>query len=462
MGAGVNSAAVRTRQPTQGTKIRRGNKLAKGLIFATTGTNGFIDYVSGKFPNSKTGANVINCTGGRAASPATSSGQITWPAGSTGLDTLTGPGTLLICFRGNNNTANWRAFGSREDSSTGDGVYLLYDDQNNASNGFNAGANNNNYRADSLSGALGTNSEQSFHTFGFSWDGSAVKLWADGQLNRTVTGGNAAFSPNSNSGRITRLQSGSGAASDFLFAYAWNRVLSPNEIAEITANPWQIFGGAASGAILVDVVSSGVSGTFSAVEPADSPAFSGEYATSGALSAVDGHDSASIAGTVVPPAVTGSLSAIDAVDSASFAGASTLPGVSGSLSAVDQPDIASLSGGIAFDGSMAAVEAQDAALFAGSAFAAGVGGVLAAADQADSAVFAGGYSLPAVSGSLTVTDQADVAVLSGLASPPVGAVTEIDCDRWLRVPAESRVYVVEPESRVLVVPGESRVLIQGE
>lgn len=243
MGASINSAPVRTRQPAQGTRIRRGNKLAKGLVFATTGVNGFVDFVSGKFPNGKTGANVINCAGGRAAAPAASSGQITWPAGSTGLDVLTGPGTLLVCMRSNNNTRNWRAFGSLEDSSTGDGVYLTYDDQNNASNGFNAGANNNNYRADSLSGALGTNSEQSFHTFGFSWDGSAIQLWADGKLNRTVTGGNAAFSPNSNTGRVTRLQSDT-AASDFLFAYAWNRVLSANEIAEITANPWQIFGGA--------------------------------------------------------------------------------------------------------------------------------------------------------------------------------------------------------------------------
>ena len=236
-------AAIRTRQPQQGARIRRGNPLAKGLVFAVTGTNGFFDYVSRTFPNSKSGANVVNCAGGRAVAPAASNGQVTWAAGTTGLDKVTGPGTLLMCFRGNNNTANWRAFGSREDSSTGDGVYLLYDDYSNASNGFNAGANNNNYRADSNSGALGTNSEQSFHTFGFSWDGSAIQMWADGKLNRTVTGGNAAFTPNSNSGRITRLESRT-VSSDFLWAFAWNRVLSVDEIADITSNPWQIFGGA--------------------------------------------------------------------------------------------------------------------------------------------------------------------------------------------------------------------------
>jgi len=227
-------------QPQQGARLG-GSPICQGLIFATIGApgTGFIDFVSGRLPTI-TGATSGIDSAGLYAKPAASSGQIRWPAGSTGLDKVTGPGTLLVCMRGNNNTANWRAFGSREDSSTGDGVYLLYDDQNNASNGFNCGANNNNYRADSFSGALGTNSEQSFHTFGFSWDGAAVQLWADGKLNRTVSGGNAAFSPNSNNGRFTRIQSG-GTASDFLFAYAWNRVLSPAEIASITSNPWQIF-----------------------------------------------------------------------------------------------------------------------------------------------------------------------------------------------------------------------------
>ena len=230
--------AFAIQQPQQGTPLCGANPFVSGLVFAVTGAPGagYIDFVSGKLPSASGASSSIDIKG-IAAKPAASSGQIVWPAGSTGLDRLTGPGTLLVCFRGNNNTANWRIFGSREDSSTGDGVYLLYDDNSNVTNGFNAGANNNNYRLDSTSNALGTNSEQSFHTFGFSWDGTNVSMWADGKSNRTAA---AAFLPNANTGRVTRIASGTNAA-DFLFAYAWNRVLSAAEIASITRNPWQIF-----------------------------------------------------------------------------------------------------------------------------------------------------------------------------------------------------------------------------
>lgn len=240
MSANATRNGVRTRQPIQGTGLRHNHRLAKGLVFAVTGTAGFFDFVSCKFPNSKTGATVTPSKGGRAATPAASGGQITWAAGTTGLDTLTGVGTLLICMRSNNNAANWRVFGSREDTNTGDGIYLLFDDTNQVLNGFNVGANNNNYRANSNDNALGTNSEQSFHTFGCSWDGAGIQTWADGKANKLTSGGLAAFSATTNAGRVTRLQSG-GAVSDFLFAYAWNRVLSAAEIADITANPWQIF-----------------------------------------------------------------------------------------------------------------------------------------------------------------------------------------------------------------------------
>lgn len=51
--------------------------------------------------------------------------------------------------------------------------------------------------------------------------------------------------------------------------------------------------------------------------------------------------------------------------------------------------------------------------------------------------------------------------LGGGESPVIDAV-EIDADRWLLLPAESRVYVVAPESRVLEIIGESRVLIVEE
>lgn len=459
MGATINSAPIRTRQPRQGTAIRRGNPLAKGLVFAVTGTNGFFDYVSRTFPNNKSGANVVNCAGGQAAAPAASNGKITWAAGTTGLDKLAGPGTLLMCFRGNNNAANWRAFGSREDSSTGDGVYLLYDDYSNTSNGFNAGANNNNYRADSNSGALGTNSEQSFHTFGFSWDGAAVQMWADGKLNRTVTGGVAAFTPNANTGRVTRLESRT-VASDFLFAYAWNRVLTVDEIADITANPWQIFGGAANNAIYADAAGGGTPGSATPSGVSTTAAIGNTPASGAANAAPSGAAASASIGAAV---ASGSANAVVAGVSASAAvGASVATGAAtaapSGVSAASAIGVAVASAGGSANASPAGVQAV---AYLGTAVASGAATASPAGVSAGSVVggvIATGAATASPSG-VSATAGLGVVVASG--GGIVAAVT-IDCDRWLRVPAESRVYVVESESRVFVVPGESRVLIQGE
>lgn len=441
MSANLVRNQARSRQPRQGTGVRHGHRIAKGLVFATTGAAGFYDFVSGTFPNGKSGATVGVMPRGRTASPAAASGQITWQAGSTGLDRLTGVGTLLICMRSNNNAGNWRSFGSREDNTTGDGVYLLYDDNANVTNGFNAGGNNNNYRANSNSNALGTNSEQSFHTFGFSWDGAGVQTYADGKPDKLTTGGFAAFTPNANTGRVTRLQSG-GSQSDFLFAYAWNRVLTDAEIADITANPWQIFT-AANQPLYTDVISSsGTTGTLAATESSDTAAFSGLLT------------------------FAGSIAAAEAQDSAAFSGSSSVPGASGSLSVTEAADTASLSGLLTFSGSLAATESQDTAAFSGLSFAPGVSGTLAAPDVADSASMSGSVAAPSAIGSLSATEAKDVASLSGSVSASVSgslaATEQQDSAQFYSAVAgipSSRVLVVPPESRVYAVPAECRVLI---
>lgn len=312
--------------------------------------------------------------------------------------------------------------------------------------------------------ATNTNALTSMLDTGFSAGGmsSGTSVWAwQGKFKSSAATLTGSAHTGTNSVRMLASKAGGGAAGlsgSAQLLLLWDRCLSDEEYRSIVDNPWQVFK-IRQPLYMVLASTGGSSGTLAANDPADVAAFSGAYATSGALSAVDGQDSASIAGSAVPPAVTGTLSAADAVDIASFAGSSALPGVSGSLSVIDQPDIAAMSGGIAFAGSMAVAEPQDSAAFAGSAFAAGVGGVLSATDQSDSALFAGAYSLPAISGSLVVADQPDAAALSGLASPPAGVTTEIDPDRYLLIPAESRIFVVDPESRVLVVPAESRVLI---
>lgn len=440
MSANLIRNQARSRQPIQGTGIRRGHRIAKGLVFATTGAAGFYDFVSGTFPNSVSGATVGVAKGGRTAKPAASGGRISWPAGTTGLDKITGAGTVLICFRSNNNADNWRTFGSREDNTTGDGIYLLYDDSANVTNGFNVGANNNNYRVSSNSNVLGTNSEQSFHTFGMSWNtGNEAWLWADGKLDKYATG--IALKPNTNTGRITRMESRT-AQSDFLFAYAWNRVLTAAEIADITANPWQIFT-AANQPLYADVIGGGgTTGTLAATESSDTAAFSGLLT------------------------FAGSMAAAEAQDSAAFSGSASAPGASGTLSATEASDTASLSGLLTFTGSLAATESQDTAAFSGLSFAPGVSGTLAAPDAADSASMSGSVAAPSATGSLSAAESQDVASLSGSVSSSVsGSLAATEQQDYAQfysavsgIPA-SRVLVVPPESRVLTIPAECRVLI---
>ena len=342
MSANLIRNQTRNRQPIQGTGIRHGHRLAKGLVFASTGSVGFFDFVSNTFPNSKSGATVGVMQRGRTASPAAGSGQIAWPAGSTGLDKVTGPGTLLVCMRSNNNGGNWRSFGSREDNNTGDGVYLLYDDNANVTNGFNAGGNNNNYRANSNSNALGTNSEQSFHTFGFSWDGTGIQTYADGKPDKLTTGGFATFTPNANSSRITRIQSGS-AQSDFLFAYAWNRVLTAAEIAEITANPWQIFS-AANQPLYADAIAAG--GT--TLSPG-----SGHLTLTGSQPTIGQTTTLALTAGTGHLALTGKQPSIAQGSNASLsagAGHLALTGYAPSVSQTQNQSVAALSGHLAFAG----------------------------------------------------------------------------------------------------------------
>lgn len=396
-----------TTQPAQGYQLFGGNPLAQGLLFATTGgqSTGYVDFVSGKTGTLNGATTAVN-TNGISTRPQASSGIITWSG--TRLDQHNGAGTLLVCMRGNNNSANWRCFGTREDSSTGDGVYLLYDDVNNVDNGFNCGANNNNYRTNSTNNILGTNSEQSFHTFGFSWDlANNAWLWADGKLDRTASG--IGLTPNANSSRITRIGSGS-LPSDFLWAYAWNRVLSATEVASITANPWQIFAKPVPRLFLVATGGASVTGALAATEAQDTAALAGALTFTGTLAATEAQDTAAFTGALT---FSGSLAATEAQDTAAFSGTAFAPGASGTLAATEDPDTAVFAGALTFTGSLAATEGQDTAAFSGTAFAPGVSGTLAATEVQDTAAFTG---LLAFTGALAATEASDIAAFSGTVS----------------------------------------------
>jgi len=452
-------------QPNQNTKIAGGG-ICDGLIFATTGgqSTGYIDFVSGLLPSSMSGAATAINANGASARPAASSGVISWPAGSTGLDKLSGPGTLLVCMRSNNNAGNWRAFGSREDSSTGDGVYLLYDDNANVTNGFNCGGNNNNYRANSNSNALGTNSEQSFHAFGFTWDGAGCQTYADGKPDKLTTGGNAAFAPNANSGRVTRIASGTAAA-DFLWAYAWNRVLSAAEVASITANPWQIFalpdrrnladagagGGTITGTLAQTLANSAlaasgsvsVNGSASSTLAASTVAASAALAISSTLSQTLSASTLSGAGTVSSGS-TGVLAQTLAGSTVSASGAVQISALSAATLAASTLASAATNGSNA---SLAQTLSASTLAASGSVVAAGgIVGALAQTLANSTAIGAGSVTVQGVLAQ-TLVNATLAAVGSGGAAAPASVA---DYDRWLLAAPGYRALIVEAESRLLI------------
>ena len=223
--------------PSQPVELNGSNPFVQDLVFAMLGNpaTGYQDFVSGKFPTIASAISNGIVGGGFTAKIAANS---TLDYGHTLFDDVTAQGTLLLRTRPNGNAKNYRAFTSREDSATGDGVWLLYDDLNNASNGFNVGSNNSNYRVDSTSGALGTNSEQYIQTFGFNWDGTNVVLFANDAKNKSTA---LALPVNTNSGRTTKLGSSDTIAADVSHAYAFRKAYNLDEWRSLYNEPYQLF-----------------------------------------------------------------------------------------------------------------------------------------------------------------------------------------------------------------------------
>ena len=274
--------------PSQPVELNGSNPFVQDLVFAVLGSPamGYQDAVSGKLPTpSGAISNVIADAGWGVKLP--NNGNLDY--GHTLLDDITTKGTLLIRQRPNGNASNYRTLISCEDTNTGDGVWLLYDDGNQATNGFNLGSNNTNYRVDSLSNALGTNSEQFIQTFGASWDGTNVNMYANATLNKTTA---LALPVNTNTGRTTRIQSGNVASADAYHAYAFKRALNLDEWKSLYYEPFQIyqpnpgriyFLGAAGGS---DGTGSGSIATTSLSAPTGSASSSADGAASGSVSTV--------------------------------------------------------------------------------------------------------------------------------------------------------------------------------
>lgn len=319
--------------PSQPVELNGSNPFVQDLVFAVLGSPamGYQDIVSGKFPTPA--GTVTPGVVGNDWAVRLPPGVSSLDYGHTLLDDITTSGTMIIRTRVNANGSNYRAFTSREDTNTGDGIWLLYDDSAQVLNGFNVGSNNNNYRINSTNNALGTNSEQFLQTFGASWNSTTVNLFANGGLDKTTA---LALPINSNAGRTTRI--GPGGA-DVAHAIAFKRPLSTDEWRSMYNDPYQLykpsvgriyFIGSAAGA---DGTASGSVSTVTLSAPTGSASSTADASASGSITAVT---LSTPTGTSSGAAtVSGSVATVQLGNVSGSASAGTGGNASGSISQIN-------------------------------------------------------------------------------------------------------------------------------
>lgn len=319
--------------PSQPVELNGSNPFVQDLVFAVLGSPamGYQDIVSGKFPTPA--GTVTPGVVGNDWAVRLPPGVSSLDYGHTLLDDITTSGTMIIRTRVNANGSNYRAFTSKEDTNTGDGIWLLYDDSAQVLNGFNVGSNNNNYRINSTNNALGTNSEQFLQTFGASWNSTTVNLFANGGLDKTTA---LALPINSNAGRTTRI--GPGGA-DVAHAIAFKRPLSTDEWRSMYNDPYQLykpsvgriyFIGSAAGA---DGTASGSVSTVTLSAPTGSASSTADASASGSITAVT---LSTPTGTSSGAAtVSGSVATVQLGNVSGSASAGTGGNASGSISQVN-------------------------------------------------------------------------------------------------------------------------------
>lgn len=273
--------------PSQPVELNGSNPFVQDLVFAMLGNpaTGYKDFVSDKFPT-PSGSISAGIVANDWAVKLPVNGNLDY--GHTAFDDITSAGTLLIKSRPNGNASTHRTLISREGIDTGDGVWLLYDDDARVYNGFNIGANNDNYRVNSNSNALGASSDQFVQTFGCSFNSTTVRMYANDKIDKTTA---LALPVNANTGRTTKVGGSSVAATEVVHAYVFGRDFNVDEWQSIYNEPYQLFKpsvgriyflGAAAG--VVDATGTGSVATSSLSAPTGSASASSDANASGSIS----------------------------------------------------------------------------------------------------------------------------------------------------------------------------------
>lgn len=233
----LNAAGLRNVQPKFKGSVNWADPLARGLVFCAYPLGArFYDAVSKQEttnastpPVERPGidGNKLNAREARGNSQ-------DFPVYSTGLDRLAGKFSLFVEGTVLTNGGESAVVRSVEVSSTGDGLGMNFDDSAVITNGILAWMNNGR-RFNSLTDALGVNSEQFRHRAMITCDGTTGKAYAKNALN---TSGAEANLPNANTGRQTSILFGNSGACGLVLAY--NRILSLDEYQALYWNPWRL------------------------------------------------------------------------------------------------------------------------------------------------------------------------------------------------------------------------------
>jgi hypothetical protein len=156
-------------------------------------------------------------------------------------------------------------------------------------------------------------------------------------------------------------------------------------------------------------------GTLAAIETADTAAFTGDVLVEGTLDATEAADTAAFTGTA---AWEGILDTTETADTAAFTGAVEWQAV---LAAVEDPDTASFTGTVEWQAILAAIETADTAAFTGTVE---WQAILDATEAADTAAFTG-LVLDPITGTLGATEDPDTAsIISDVTNFGTFATTE--------------------------------------
>lgn len=189
----------------------------------------------------------------------------------------------------------------------------------------------------------------------------------------------------------------------------YNRALSAAEVVAISENPWQIFTPARNG-LWVATVSSGITGTISDTQGANTDSLAGTVSVSGTIADTQAGNIDALSGSVV---VSGALSETQQPNTDALSGTVGTPASTGTIADVQQPNTDSISGTASVSGTVADTQASDISALSGSVSVVGT----VADTQAPNTDALSGQVLNDITGTIADTQQPNTSLIIDQQAP---------------------------------------------